>query len=124
MKNTTAYFISDDTDNNIVCIDCKKCTLTKKTVAPEIIEQIKEKIKESNIIDLTYKPCTSDAAFSDGVINHFFINNGGNAKEIEIQDLSRVNPEKIQPLTDILNCIKKLLIPEGIDEYYFSLVFE
>ena len=119
-----SIFISDDVDKNIVCIDCKKCTLIKETVAPKIIEQIKEKINDSNISDLKYKPCTSDAAFSDGVINHFFINDGGNAKEIEIQDMSRVSPEKVKPLTDILDHIKKLLIPEGIDDYYFSLVFE
>ena len=67
---------------------------------------------------------SADAAFSDGVINHFLINDGEKLKEIEIQDLSRVSEEKVKPLMDMMDSIKDLLIPKGIDDYYFSLLFE
>ena len=116
--------ITDDTDHNVVCIDCQKGLMIKETVSSEIIEQIREKIISAGTYDLKYKSCSADAAFSDGVINHFFINDGEKLKEIEIQDLSRVSEEKAKPLMDMMASIKDLLIPKGIDDYYFSLLFE
>lgn len=116
--------ISDDNDHNVVCIDCQKGTMIKKTVAPEIIEQLREKIISASTHDLNFKSCSADPAFSNGVINHFFINDGEKLKEIEIPDLSHVSEEKVKPLMDMMGFIKKLLIPKGIDDYYFSFVFE
>ena len=78
-----SIFIVDDDDSNIICIDCRKCILHKKTVSKTVIGQIKDIINKTDIASFKYKPCDKDDCFTDGVINHFFINDGEKLKEIE-----------------------------------------
>ena len=119
-----SIFISDDEDNNIICIDCRKCLMSKNTVGKKVIEQVKEIISNTDISTLKYKPCKEDELFSDGVINHFFINGSEMYKEIEVHDMSRVKSETIKPVKEMLNGIRDILVSEGIEQYYLSLVFE
>ncbi len=119
-----SIFVSDDEDDNIICIDCRKCLISKKTVSKEVIEQIKEIINKADISTFKYTPCKDDDGFTDGVINHFFINGSEMYKEIEVHDMSRVKSETIKPVKDILNGIREVLVLEGVEQYYLSLLFE
>lgn len=119
-----SIFIADDDDSNIICIDCRKCILHKKTVSKTVIGQIKDIINKTDIASFKYKPCDKDDCFTDGVINHFFINGSEMYKEIEVHDMSRVKNEEIQPVKEMLKGIKDILVSEGIEEYYLSLLFE
>lgn len=119
-----SIFITDDEESNIICIDCRKCILSKKTAGKKAVDQIKEIIKKTDTTSLKYKPCQEDEHLVDGIINHFYINGSEMYKEIEIPDMSRMKSEAIQPLKEMLKGIRDVLVPEGIEEYYLSLVFE